>query len=438
VEMCSRKGQLLTKRTKRFIKGIRGYTGMLQYVVWGITFLTLWLTIVWLNFLFTQKSTPKLKRLPKITFGIPVWNEEKTVVRTIQSLLEADYPSHLKEIIVVNDGSTDGTRKVVEKFVKAHPEVVLINKENGGKASAVNDAIDRATGEFFAQIDADSRIEPNALKQVIPHFADKKVGAVISRIRVDEPKNFFQRMQRFEYVMSSMTRFIMNNFGTLTITHGALSTFRTSTLRKVGGFVRDKENITEDFEIALRLRKNGYAIVMEPNAISYTHVPSTLRTIWRQRIRWSRGYIYNMWQYRGMVFDTRHGLLGTFQLPVNVLAVALLIFNVSLISYDSMNRLSKFVFRSFTIPDYFFTQITSFPSLREFILARNVQVMLPVFVCFMLGLYLIVFAHRMFNERLQKNVLPFIAYTLVMPYFSTVNWVSSIAKEVRRTRRTWR
>ncbi|MBS3148582.1 glycosyltransferase family 2 protein [Candidatus Woesearchaeota archaeon] len=411
---------------------------MFQYVVWAITFLTLWLVIVWLNFLIDVRPRPRLASLPKISFVSAAWNEQKTILRTIRSVLESDYPANLKEIIVVNDGSTDNTAKVVENFRKLHPEVVLINKVNGGKASAINEGIDKATGDIIAVLDADSRFSPDAPKLMVAHFANKTVGAVISRIRVDEPKNFLQKIQRYEYVMSSMTRFIMNNFGTLAITHGALSMFKTKTLRKLGGFVRDKENITEDFEIALRLKKNNFRVVMEPHAVSYTHVPATPYTIWRQRLRWSRGYIYNMWQYRSMIFDSSKGLFGTFQLPINVIAVALLILNVSLISYDTFGRAFDFVSRSLTIPDYFWNSVLSFPSLTQFLLARNIQIQLPLFISLVLGLYLVYTAHQVFKESLRQNILPFFVYLAIMPYFSAVNWIASISREVRRSKRSWR
>lgn len=411
---------------------------MLQYVMWGVSFVTLWLTIVWLNYLQNEDERPKSKRLPKITFGIPAWNEEKTILRTLQSLIDADYPASKKEIIVVNDGSKDDTLKVARAFARKHPQVIVVDKKNGGKASAINEAIDRATGKIFAVMDADTTISYDALKIMVPHFENKNMGAVISRIRVHKPRSFLERMQRFEYVMSSMTRFIMNNFGTLAITHGALSMFSTKTLRKVGKFTPDPNNITEDFEIALRLRSEGYDVIMEPEAISYTRVPNTVNSIWIQRLRWSRGYLYNMWKYRKMILAKKHGLLGTFQLPVNVLAVALLIANVSLISFDFFSRAYDFTARSLTIPDYFWTTVLSTPSLKQLILARNVQVTLPIILSIVLGIYLIIVAHRFFEEKIRDNLAPTLAYTFVMPYFSTLNWVSAINKEARREKRRWR
>jgi cellulose synthase/poly-beta-1,6-N-acetylglucosamine synthase-like glycosyltransferase len=412
---------------------------MLEYLLWGISFVTLWLTLVWLNFLYAEPASKKRIGTPKITFGIPAHNEAETVLKTVKSILAADYPASKKEIIVVDDGSTDGTASVVRTFIKQNPgvPVQILSKKNGGKASALNAAFERATGEYFSVMDADSRISPESIKASISNFTSKDIGAVISRVRVDEPKNFIERVQRFEYIMSSMIRKIMCNFGTLSITPGVLSIYRMDVLREVGGFTKDEANLTEDLEIAMRLKYHGYLIKMEPKSVTYTHVPSTFDALWRQRVRWARGYIYNHIKYAKMFFSKKHGVFGVFQLPVNVMAVILLIANIGIIAYDLLNRAFDFVFRSLTISDYFWTQITNWPTIQQLILARNVQVYLPIVIALVLGFYLVVFAHRFFQEQFRKQVAPMVAYMIVMPYFSTVNWVSSIVQEIARTKRKW-
>jgi len=406
-------------------------------MLWGISFVTLWLALVWLNFLYSEPARKKFSVYPKITFGIPAFNEAGTILKTVRSILATDYPVGKREIIVVDDGSTDGTVSIVRKFAVKHPELRVISKKNGGKASALNVALKNATGEFFAVVDADSRISANSVKKSLSNFTDKSIGAVISRVRVDTPKTFLERIQRFEYIMSSMTRKIMCNFGTLYMTPGVLSVYHTSVLRKLGGFTHDKRNLTEDLEIAMRLKSNGYLIKMEPESITYTHVPDTFSSLWRQRVRWARGYIYNHWNYRDMFFSKRHGMYGFFQMPLNVLAVLLLVANIGIIAYDLFDRLFDFVFRSLTIPDYFMKQLLDWPSLQQFVLARNIQVYLPIIISFILGVYLIIFAHRMFGEQFRKQISPLVSYIIIMPYFSTVNWIASIWQEATRSKRKW-
>ena len=135
--------------------------------------------------------------------------------------------------------------------------------------------------------------------------------------------------------------------------------------------------------------------------------------------------------------NEKHGWFGRFQMPVNILAVTILIANIGIITIDGFSRLFDFVHRSFTISDYFFNRILSFPSLQDFFLARNIQVYLPVFIALILGIYLIVFAHRMFNEKFRHQLTPLVIYMIALPYFSTANWVASIWQEARRTKPKW-
>ena len=138
-----------------------------------------------------------------------------------------------------------------------------------------------------------------------------------------------------------------------------------------------------------------------------------------------------------MFFSSKHGLFGMFQLPVNVLAVILLIANVSIVAYDLSDRFTEFAIRSVTIPDYFWTTMLDFPTIKEFFLARDIQITLPLILSFVLGIYLIVFAHRFFKEELRRHITSAIAYMIVMPYFTTANWIVSVAKEVSRSKRKW-
>jgi len=424
--------------TERFIWGATGQKYMLQYILLGISFITIWLTIVWLHFMYQQPMQKKLTSIPTLTIAIPAYNEENTICKTVRSVCNANYPKDKLQVIVVNDGSTDNTEQAVQTFIKKHPDypVKLISKVNGGKASALNTALAEARGEFFACVDADSTVSKQSIHRILPHFTEEKVGAVISRIRVASPKNFLERVQRFEYLMSSMIRNIMTNFGTLSVTPGVLSIYRLNVLKELGGFTQDPHNLTEDLEIALRLRANNYEVVMEPKATTYTSVPKSIGAVWRQRIRWARGYLYNHWQYRHLFFSKKQGVFGMFQLPVNVVALILLIVNITIITYGLLSDMYEWAYRSITIPNYFWDSILSFPTWKEFLLARNMHVSIPVFIIFLLGIFLIWKAHKMFKERAHQ-VPAIIAYVLVVPYFTTLNWIYSITHELRRTKRKW-
>ena len=413
---------------------------MLQHLLWAILFFTLWLTIIWISILYADdpKKT-KLKRYPKVTIGIPAYNEAKTIEKTVNSIVKADYPKEKIEIIIVNDGSTDNTAKTAKEILKKNKgyNIILINKANGGKSSAVNAAIKRATGEFFAVVDADSRIEKDAIKLVVPHFDNPEVGAVISRVRVDVPKKTLEKIQFFEYIMSNFIRKLMAVIGTLAITPGVLSVYRTTTLRAVGGFTKDRNNLTEDMEIAMRLKYNGYMIEMETSSTTHTLAPNTLNSLWKQRIRWARGYLFNMWKYKSMLFSKKHGIFGIFQMPVNILVVALLLVNISIIVYNIIDRMIEFTIRSTTIKGYFWTTLLEFPTLKEMLLTQNLRIMLPIILATVLGFYLILYAHKRFNEKITSNITGAVGYFLFIPYFTTANWISSIFQEIFRTKRKW-
>ncbi len=413
---------------------------MIEHILWIISFFSLWMVLIWLQIIYLEEPKKnKIDDIPLVTIAIAAYNEEKTIRKTVNSIVNSEYPAGKIEIIVVNDGSRDKTANVVKKLIKKHKgfRILLINKENGGKASAINVALKNAKGEMFGVVDADSKIEPNCLKLLVPHFDDEKIGAVVSRIRVDMPKGILEKMQRFEYVMSNMIRNLMSRIGTLALTPGVLSVYRTKVVKKLGGFDENRANLTEDLEIAMRLKYHGWKIKMESQSITHTLVPPNLNRLWRQRIRWSRGFIYNHLKYKRMFFSKKHALFGLFQMPVNVLVVLLLIVNIGIIGYSLLNNTLEFAIRSATIDGYFINSVMTMPSVHDVLLSQNVRVMIPIFICALLGFYLIIITHRIFKENLSENIVPIITYFVFLPYFTTLNWISSVTQEILRTKKKW-
>ena len=413
---------------------------MIQNVLWVVSFFSLWLIIVWLQVMYLEEPKKRIRKdLPSFTIAVAAYNEEKTIEKTVSSIAKADYPKEKIEVIIVNDGSTDKTAEVIETLIKKYKEldIQLINKKNGGKASAINIALKKAKGELFGVVDADSRISTGCMKIIVKHFYESNVGAVISRIKVDKPNTLLERIQRFEYIMSNMIRKLMAAIGTLAMTPGVLSVYRTEIIRKLGGFDQNKANLTEDLEIAMRLKYHGYDVDMEPESIVHTVVPPTLKGLWRQRIRWARGYIYNHWKYRSMFFSRKHSLFGLFQMPVNIIVLMLLIVNISILSWIFLSDAVEFVIRSITIEGYFMNSFFTLPSLRDTLLGQNLRIIFPVATVTLLGFYLIFISHRIFKERLAKHILPIVTYFIFVPYFMTLNWISSITQEVFNTKKKW-
>ena len=412
---------------------------MIQNLLWAISFFTLWITIVWIAYISFKDAPIKLKYHPTITIAIPAYNEEKTLEKTIKSINQSNYPKDKLKLIIVNDGSKDNTKQVALKLIQRYKQlsIQLINKKNAGKASAVNSALNKAKTELFAVLDADSRISKTSISILVAHFDNPNNGAAISRIKIDTPKKMIEKVQRFEYIMSSLLRKIMSIIGTLSMTPGVLSIYSIKALKKVGGFTKEKENLTEDLEIAMRLKYNGYNIIMDHNSITYTLAPNTLKKLWDQRIRWSRGYIFNHLKYKDMFFSKKYGLFGIFQLPVNALAIILLVINIAIISVMFFSNTYELIIRSLTIKGYFINWITDLPTFKDLLLAQSFHIIIPLIISALLGFYMIYKAHKQFREKLIRHAFPIITYFLLIPYFITINWITSIIKEILKFKRSW-
>ncbi len=264
-----------------------------------------------------RKDNITLDIYPSVTIIVPCYNEEDTVLKTIDSLLELDYPKTNLKIIVVDDGSKDSTWEILQGI--NNPLVSVFHKENGGKHTALNLGLTHTTSEFVGCLDADSSVHPEALKRIMTFFDNQATMAVAPSIVVRDPKNIIQYAQRAEYDMAHYNKKMLAFLGGIHVTPGPFSIFRKSVFDELGPY--RKAHHTEDQEIALRMQEKGYKIDHAPDAYVYTGSPNSIPKLYRQRVRWIYGFIRNAFDYRKLIFRPEYGTIGIFTLPSGIISI---------------------------------------------------------------------------------------------------------------------
>ena len=268
----------------------------------------------WIVLLFLpRREFSSMTFFPKISIVIPAHNEEESIEATIRSVLRAEYPNE-RELVVVNDGSTDRTEDIVRKISESDNRVNICTTDHGGKANAINRGIEVSRNEIIIVLDADSKLDKSSLIEIVKPFSNKNVGAVSGIIRAVGNKNPLVWFQDFEYILSSAWRYACNNVNGTYILPG-FAAFRKDALVRVGGFSRD--TLSEDFDIGLRLKKAGYDLVMS-NAVIYTNVPQTIKALARQRMRWGRGTVQVIKKHFDILFNRRYGATGLYGIPTQI------------------------------------------------------------------------------------------------------------------------
>lgn len=264
---------------------------------------------------------------PKVAIVVPCWNEESTVTGTVESLLALDYPADQLSIVLVNDGSTDGTGAAIDHYA-SHPQVTAIHKQNGGKFTAMNYGLEHINdAEFIGFLDADSFVAPDALREIIPAFDGPEVAAVTASMSIHKPKTIFQRIQYAEYAQAITLRHVFGSINGLYVTPGPFSFYRRSVLATLGPFRH--AYLAEDMEMAMRIQRAGYKIGNALRARVYTKGPPTMRKLIKQRIRWTTGFMRNLFfDYRDLIWSKQNVVLGFFVLPLGIAAIggAILLF----------------------------------------------------------------------------------------------------------------
>jgi peptidoglycan-N-acetylglucosamine deacetylase len=267
----------------------------------------------------TQAAT----RQPRVAVLIPAYNEEKVIERTIQGALDSDYPDLL--VIVIDDGSKDKTLNVARNAFRSEAaagRVLILTKPNSGKAEALNFGLEHiGDAEIFVGIDADTIIAPDAIRRLVPHFLNPKVGAVAGNAKVGNRVNLWTRWQALEYITSqNFERRALNTLGAVSVVPGAIGAWRVDAVREAGGFHTD--TVAEDADLTMALLRNGYRVEYEDLALAFTEAPTNARSLMRQRFRWSFGILQAVFKHR-CVF-ARKGVLGWIALP-NILIFQILL-----------------------------------------------------------------------------------------------------------------
>ena len=297
----------------------------LSAIFYIFTFLAVYVEVFFLVTFFERRSeiVSKLddhpdRVYPSVTVIVPCWNEENTVKGTVDSLLAMDYPKDKLKILLVDDGSTDNTWQVLQQFTET-PNIEVIHKENGGKHTAMNLGIERATTEMVGCLDADSFVTPTALKRMIPYFDDAAVMAVSPSIIVKDPKRPMEWAQKVEYQLSVYIKKMLGLMNAIHVTPGPFSIYRMEVFQQLGLY--REAHKTEDMEIAYRMHEAGMRIEQAHDAVVYTKTPSTAVALYKQRKRWIYGFINNTIDYRRLIFRSEYGPFALFTIPSGVVSI---------------------------------------------------------------------------------------------------------------------
>ncbi len=315
----------------------------LMYMFVSIYFLSLFLSLFFKN----RKDFfdyPKTNKKYSISVLVPAWNEEKTIEGTIRAIFSSGYD--LEEVIVLNDGSKDNTKKIVDKLLKEYPKLTILNKENSGKADSLNQGLEMAKGELVAVVDADSYPDKGSFEKMIGFFDDKKVGAVTCVFIPRNDKRFFERLQAIEYNIIAFTRKLLGYVDAIYVTPGPLALYRKFALKKIKGF--DKNNLTEDIEATWHLAFEGYKRKMCLATHATTTVPIKFKAWYKQRRRWNIGGLQCISKYKKYFF--KKGMLGFFILPFFALQLFLGLLGLSIFVYLVSTRfISNFFYTKYSI-----------------------------------------------------------------------------------------
>ncbi|MEU3277374.1 bifunctional polysaccharide deacetylase/glycosyltransferase family 2 protein [Streptomyces antibioticus] len=249
---------------------------------------------------------------------VPAYNEKECIANTLASLAKSTHPI---EILVVDDGSTDGTSKIAREAADrlGMTNVRVLRQENAGKPAALNHGVRNARHDIVVMMDGDTVFEPDAVHQLVQPFADPKVGAVAGNAKVGNRDTVIGAWQHIEYVMGfNLDRRMYDLLRCMPTIPGAIGAFRRDAVLEVGGMSED--TLAEDTDITIAMHRAGWQVVYQEHAKAWTEAPGSLKQLWSQRYRWSYGTMQALWKHRKSLTDKGpSGRFGRVGMPLVVL-----------------------------------------------------------------------------------------------------------------------
>ncbi|WP_169731608.1 glycosyltransferase [Streptomyces glaucescens] len=242
---------------------------------------------------------------------VPAYNEAKCIENTVRSLMASEHPI---EVLVIDDGSSDGTARIVEAM--GLPNVRVVRQLNAGKPAALNRGLANARYDIVVMMDGDTVFEPATVRELVQPFGDPRVGAVAGNAKVGNRDTLIGAWQHIEYVMGfNLDRRMYDVLRCMPTIPGAVGAFRRSALQRIGGMSED--TLAEDTDVTMALHRDGWKVVYAENARAWTEAPETVQQLWSQRYRWSYGTMQAIWKHRrALVERGPSGRFGRVGLPL--------------------------------------------------------------------------------------------------------------------------
>lgn len=340
------------------------------------------------GFFVKTKPNRRLVRsyYPLVSVLVPAWNEEVGIRKTLNSVYENTYKN--LQVISINDGSTDNTLNVLRNIQYQHPDLLILDQPNSGKAAGLNNGIKHARGEIVITLDADSYLYPDAIVKVVRAMSDHSIDVVSGRIIVGNTKNFWGLIQFFEFLVNFHYKKLQSGFNSIYVVTGAFAAYRKSALEVCGDF--DGTVKGEDLDYSLKACLYNLKTISVNEAICVTEGPNTLAIFIKQRTRWKWCALQCYSRYSGLLWNRniKSKVLTYFDLPMSVmfgieqLLWPLIIF-VSILYFSKFSDFSALFFFSYLLPVEFFLLLNfTIPKSHRNFLAAFVSPLLFVVLSF--------------------------------------------------------